>query len=200
MSRLLIVLCLTPLAAVAAPAPKAKSAPYYHPTREGDTQVYETRTGDSATEYTMVVKKVETVDGRLRVTTARELTADKSIESTVEVSAAGVYRRVGDRDPVPVLKLPAKVGDSWSPSQTAPGGLAAAASLTYTVGAADEEVEVPAGKFKCIRIDGAADLGGRTMKMTAWYAPGVGMVKTTTDTGAGGQERVVVLKAFQPGK
>ena len=198
MSRVLAALILVPLLAVAAPVTKTKAPTYYYPTREGDTLVYETRFGDAVGKHTMVVKKVENADGRLVVTIARELAADRTIESTVEVSAAGVYRRVADRDPTPVLKLPAKVGASWSPALNALVGAQAKTSISYTVGALDEQVEVPAGKFKCIRLDGTLNVSDRTLKTTAWHAPGVGLVKSVQDNG--GTERVDVLMAFKPGK
>jgi hypothetical protein len=197
MKRLLAILCLVPITALAAPAPKGKPAAYYHPTKEGDTQVYESRSGDSVSEYTTVVKKVEAADGRLKVTIEREMAAGKGLPTTLEVSAAGVYRPAAGKDggdPVPVLKLPAKVGDSWSPPLSGKSNVV----MTYTVAAVDEEVEVPAGKFKTIRVQAAANLGGKEAKMTYWYAPGVGLVKSSTDTG--GPERIVVLKAFKPGK
>jgi hypothetical protein len=186
MTRLLAVLCLVPVVATAAPAPKGKGPAYYHPTREGDTQVYEIRHPDSVSEYTVVVKKVE-----------EEYPGGRTLP-TVEVSAAGVYRvaRKDGGKPVPVLKLPAKVGDSWSSSESAEGK--ATVSSTHRVAALDEEVEVPAGKFKAIRLETTIDIDGRMLKKTTtWYAPGVGMVKTVD---SGETERTVVLKAFKPGK
>jgi hypothetical protein len=62
----------------------------------------------------------------------------------------------------------------------------------------EEEVEVPAGKFKALRVEAEQELGANVFKSTLWYAPGVGLVKSVTNTN--GTERVQVLKSFTPGK
>ena len=49
----------------------------------GDTQVYETRSGDSVSEYTMVVKNVEPTDGRLKVTGRARYAAEFPVSSVV---------------------------------------------------------------------------------------------------------------------
>ena len=59
--------------------------------------------------------------------------------------------------------------------------------------AVDEEVEVPAGKSKCVRVD--AVFNGVTPNVY-WYVPGVGLVKNTM----GGRDIVATLKTFTPGK
>jgi hypothetical protein len=70
--------------------------------------------------------------------------------------------------------------------------------VAYTRGKA-EEVEVPAGKFEAVRVEGVVDLGtGRTQKSVEWHAVGVGVVKLVVDRGGG--EQTTVLKSFTPGK
>jgi hypothetical protein len=72
-----------------------------------------------------------------------------------------------------------------------PGGTKTA-KLTFTVGQ-EETVETPAGTFKAIRVTSEMDVVKGTT--TAWYAPGVGMVKYELGT-----EGIQVLKSFTPGK
>ncbi|MCB1773385.1 MAG: hypothetical protein KDI88_07190 [Gammaproteobacteria bacterium] len=130
-----------------------------------------------------------------------------------------------DDDPRWVLKQPYQVGTSWS-QETHPYVLRRIHPYTeklarsinfkmaYQIGALDDTVEVPAGRFEhCIRVDGEAQLSiyadGRTgyqdidINTTEWYAPGVGLVKLerneplTGEVFAGGR---IVLELEQFGE
>jgi hypothetical protein len=187
-----LLVTLLPFPGLAAPKPKAAAPVYYHPTREGDTRVYTTRTGGSTGEIVDRVEKVEATADLVKVTTARAVPVGLTIRTTLDVSAAGVTRlpRTGsDReDPFPLLKLPAKVGDRWSPTD----------GLTYRVAAVDEAVEVPAGKYKAVRVEVDFEGAPVPVRQTFWYAPGVGLMKETGEFN--GETREVALKSFTPGK
>jgi hypothetical protein len=59
-----------------------------------------------------------------------------------------------------------------------------------------EEVEVPAGKYRAVRVDTAAGMfNGNPVEAKAWYAPGIGLVKSEGSFG-----HKLVLKSFTPGK
>src|SRR5438067_1662567 len=47
-----------------------------------------------------------------------------------------------------------------------------------------ESVSVAAGKFDAMKVVTNVVQGGAPVTKTYWYAPGVGMVKSMTDTGA----------------
>ena len=194
-----VLLALGP-AALAAPAPKDRKSDPYFPTTEGTKRVYETRTGENVSEHTEVVTKVEKKDGAFRVAVGQEVDGEMRVTSVFEVSARGVSRvanAAGDLpNPVPLLKLAAKPGDTWDWEREGPGGFGPV-TTRYTAGP-EEEVEVPAGKFKALRVESATELKGRVTKYTLWYAPGVGLVKSVSTSG--GPERNQVLKAFKPGK
>jgi hypothetical protein len=114
-----------------------------------------------------------------------------------EVSATGVYRaRTGGTEAIPVVKLPAKAGDTWSW-----GPRAGRVSTTFTVRAVDEAVDVPAGKFQAVCVEEVSKLDDEVTSTTrSWYAPEVGLVKSVASSGRGKvQDRVQVLKAFQRG-
>ncbi|QEL17593.1 hypothetical protein [Limnoglobus roseus] len=204
MLRALVTLVvLTPLA-VAAPPPKAadEKAGLYYPTTVGTKWVLETKAGDATTESTVTVTGVVEKDGVFRVTTetvraTAAAAGPRATAVTHEVSAAGLatVARAGAelKIPQPLLKLPAKKGDTWGV-----GNGPAAGGMTYTVGE-PVEVEVPAGKFKAIPVErtesGAA--GGTPFTSTLWYAPGVGLVKSVVKLRD--QERTTVLKSFTLG-
>ena len=191
---LVALLAVGPL--VAAPAAKEKEAAVlYFPVAEGAKRVMEASAGKAgfatkAFETIETVSKVEkATDGKYRVTVERE-SKGTTFGAVYEVSADGLSRvgtpGPGLVEPVVLLKLPAKPGDTWKSG----GG-------TATLGK-EETVEVPAGKYKAVPVIVEQDRGGQPVKTTAWYAPGVGMVKSVTT--ANGFDTTYVLKSFTPGK
>jgi hypothetical protein len=69
-------------------------------------------------------------------------------------------------------------------------------------GVGEEELEVPAGKFRCIRIESEFVFNGASYTRTRWRAPRCGMVKEVV-VGKDGERtvylRTTVLKSFAPG-
>ncbi len=49
------------------------------------------------------------------------------------------------------------------------------------IGPKEETVEVPAGKFKTIRVDIKLEENGQQVDITYWFAQDVGFVKQTVD-------------------
>lgn len=106
----------------------------------------------------------------------------------IGVKADGVYRyTIGPLKPDPpfrILKLPAKVGDTWK-VDTKIGVQELKGS--FTVGEA--EVTVPAGKYKTLTVASSGlespDGAGNTVKFVFkfWFAEKVGMVKQTVQIG-----------------
>lgn len=194
MPRPLLALVLVTLPALA--APRLKDGPYYHPTRVGDRREYEV-SGPEPFTFTEVVTRVEDRDGRLLVSLHMDKGGRGYHVHPSEVAAGGVYRaRTGGTEAIPVVKLPARVGDTWSP-----GPRAARVSTTFTVRAVDEAVEVPAGRFRAVCVEEVTKLGDEVLSTTkSWYAPDVGVVKSVTPSGGGRPDRVQVLTAFKRGR
>jgi hypothetical protein len=173
--------------ALAAPAPKAKEKEAaYFPTRMGDKREYEVRSGETVESgYTDTVTKVEKADAATHVTVTRDYSNGRPFVTTIAVSADGLFR-VSHNDkkldaPVPLFKQPAKAGTKWEVGE-----------VTYTV-IGEEDVEVPAGKYKAVKVDVAS---GGDVHTSLWFAPTVGLIKQTNP----GSMVTVVLKAFTPGK
>jgi DUF3108-like len=144
------------------------------------------------------VTAVETKGGMTVVSFAREeggpplYQYGASADGVFGVSSEGeVYDR-----PFQVLKLPPREGEAWEVEPPATPGQPAR-KFKYTTGK-EEEVEVPAGKFKAVRVEVESMINGAVHRTTHWHAPGVGMVKSVTPDKRG--DRVQVLKAFTPGK
>ncbi|WP_020474454.1 hypothetical protein [Zavarzinella formosa] len=196
MLRTLPIFVMLPILAVAAPAPKEKNALYFA-SKVGDKLVYEHQDQDHKNERTEVVTHVEHKDGRLIVTISREWDGKSVGPMAYEVSPKGLHMNAGVTSrPHPLLKLPAKAGDSWlnGPESTDHKGYRSTSTITQT----DVDIEVPAGKFKTIRVETHITVQDQRLTNICWYAPNVGLVKRITTLASG--ERTQTLKSFTPGK
>jgi uncharacterized protein DUF3108 len=97
------------------------------------------------------------------------------------------------------LKSDLKKDDEWEGEAKASEN---SAKHTYRVDQ-EEQVEVPAGKFKAIKVAFKIESGARhAAEGFEWYAKGVGMVKAEITIKVGGEGTMIVyeLKEFKPGK
>ena len=188
-------------AGIAAPGLKEKPALYY-PTKEGDSRVYEMKRKDgTSTEYIQAVTQVERKGDVVHVTLTMVEGGETTLWAEVEVSQAGVVHRTSAGrkldPPKTVIKLPFKPGEKWD-YQPKPEGGGPVGKRNYA-SVAEEEVEVPAGKYKAIRIDETWEDRRGPVRSSQWHAPGVGLVKQSTFEGST-ETGVYVLKSFKPGK
>jgi hypothetical protein len=187
------------------PAEADKDAAYI-PTGLGDKLVYERAIRDKAGEskgvVTELITAVDRTDGL--VVTVEYRYGDEPKPRRIyrfRATDEGVYW-IGNNGqvfdaPECILKLPVRAGDTWE----SPLGGQPDTPVRYTTNK-EEEVEVPAGKFRAVRIDSMVKVKGITLGTTDWYARGVGLVKTTTRANDAEDEvdEVKVLTSFTPGK
>lgn len=79
------------------------------------------------------------------------------------------------------LKNPLTNGDSWQWKGTGMMGMEIDESNDVS---GPETVSVPAGEFEAMKVTTKVVQGGAPVTKTYWYAPGVGLVKSMTDTGS----------------
>ena len=79
------------------------------------------------------------------------------------------------------LKNPLTSGDSWKWKGTGMMGMEIDESNEVS---GPESVSVAAGKFEAMKVMTKVVQGGAPVTKTYWYAPGVGLVKSMTDTGS----------------
>jgi len=79
------------------------------------------------------------------------------------------------------LKNPLQSGDSW---QWKGKGMMGVDIDESNEVAGPETVSVPAGKFEAMKVTTKVVQGGAPVTKTYWYAGGVGLVKSMTDTGS----------------
>jgi hypothetical protein len=192
---LAIVLVLS--LASAAPAPREADKPaLYIPTKVGDKRVL--ALVGSENEWTEVVSKVENKEGMKSITIEsfwkfRSTEQYSLTEKGLFLVSFGDFRY---SEPWCIVKAPYRAGEKWETDFTEFG---TRSQSTYTNGDV-EWVEVPAGKFKALRVE--TEHQGKTPPTTTtiWYTSGVGYVKKVGRNGDGKEEFVVVLKSFTPGK
>jgi hypothetical protein len=146
------------------------------------------------------VTKVEEKDGRYTVTVERDsATSGRKVVQVYLVLKDGLFLKsqagTEKSEPDPLLKLPYKEGAGWTSEVATPPGGARPVSVKVkdTMGKV-EEVEVPAGKYKAIRVEEVLEAGQSTRKRTYRYAAGVGMVKLEAEGS------ITELTEFTPGK
>jgi len=198
-STLLALLCAA--GAVYADNPEVGGGSLYYPVKVGARRVSQVRAGDRTIEIVETVTQVEMKEGKHLVTVeaVHHTEQDRTTTDVYEVSDRGLSRVSGrqkEGEPLLLLKVGAKEGESWTADQAGPGG--AVGKATYTMGKV-EGVKVPAGTFKARRVDAEIKFGTRTTKLSYWFAAGVGSVKF--EAGSGGvTTQTTVLKSFTPEK
>jgi hypothetical protein len=192
MFRVFLALALAS-AAVAAPGTKTRPV-FYFPTAPGDKLVYARPDDDKHTEVTETVEKAEAKDGGVLVTMRRAPGGQTRKVLVTETSVQVLSESGKDCDPpITLLKVPAKPGDEWDSTPKAAKLGTVTGHKSKVLG--EDEIEVPAGTYKAIRVDSVISLSGERHTLSEWYAPGVGLVKR--QRGRHGPE---ALKSFAPGK
>jgi hypothetical protein len=95
------------------------------------------------------------------------------------------------------LKLPPAAGDKWEWKGDI-GKEKATASYTNE---GEEEIAVPAGKYKAWKISAVMDIAGVKHAGVNWFVPGVGLVRQQSEFESGGKKHksLIELKSFEPG-
>ncbi|MBX9578847.1 MAG: hypothetical protein K2X87_00940 [Gemmataceae bacterium] len=198
MAQCILTLLLTWGVTAVAPVPPGRlQSPWYYPLKVGAEWVYLRGDEEARVVVAAVAKK-----GAAFEVTAEELLDDGTRRpwERVAVSEGGlaVLHDGGfeHQPPVPWLRAPHRAGDRWrvDTSFDSGGGGTPFPLFAAMVVVGEEEVRVPAGVYRAIRVR-ARHTGWRQGAEERWYAPGVGLVKKTDPWGGS-----LELKAFRPAK
>ncbi|CAN5186258.1 hypothetical protein BH11CYA1_BH11CYA1_33970 [soil metagenome] len=99
------------------------------------------------------------------------------LDNHIEYSAA---MKADFIPPKQTLKHPLENGDNWQWAGT--GMMKTPSTESFTV-SGPEEVIVPAGKFKAMKVVSQVNSMGAKATKVYWYGPYVGLVKSTTESG-----------------
>jgi hypothetical protein len=163
----------------------------YFPLRVGDSWKYRSTTADGKqSEFSMKVLSEEKEAGNTlylveTVSTFQPIHDWYSKPSGWVLMHREEYVKTGTKsecEPTKqFLKNPLTSGDSWQWKGKGMMGLEIDESNQVS---GPESVSVPAGSFDAMKVMTKVVQGGAPVTKTYWYAPGVGMVKSMTDTGA----------------
>lgn len=154
----------------------------FYPLKVGAEWIYMT---DRQAAITKVVGRTRV--GEIDAFIVEEWRGEKKVRACISVTGTAVLmHRYQDQElpqPVVLLRFPLKKGEAWEV-----GGKVKCEVQD------EEEIQVEAGKFKCVRVR----MAGEHSTTEQWIARGVGIVKIRTVTKDG--ERVTSLKKFIPGR
>ena len=126
---------------------KKAPLPNYLPLQVGNEWRYRA-IGGGVERVTMRVANVETIDGvamaRLESVAGENTVVTEHLGQTEKGIFRHRYNGLEVAPPYPLLQYPIK--------------------------ATEEAIEVPAGKFKAIRVDGQVEAMGKTIRLSAWFA------------------------------
>jgi hypothetical protein len=184
--------------AVAAPRKDPANETLYLPITVGDRRVVETTSERKKEQVTEWVTAVETKSGMTIVSFS--ISEDGPVNYRHGASKDGVFcLSLGATTydpPYRLLKLPAKEGETWEEPLSVRAK--EKEKVKFTTGK-EEEIEVPAGKFRAIRVESEySNTLGETIQTTYWHTAGLGVVRTLTKFKSG--DRLQVLNSFTPGK
>lgn len=171
----------------------------YFPLREGFKWHYQVESSDGKKDHPLMMQiaKIEQIDGlmlaRLETTRSGSVVNSEHLKSTAKGLFRHRYNGTEVSPPMPLLRFPVKVGDSWEGDHRH-----GSEPLKVRCQISAEEVEVPAGKFKSIVLRLEATLQDGSLVTTYWFAEGVGMVKQAVSFGP--NSMVVLLERFENGE
>jgi len=140
----------------------------YFPLKAGSRWTYEN--GEGREEVKTVGEKKE-ISGKEYWSISNAVPGLASKPTLVAVRPTGVYF-YGEHNQVEVqwLPLPCKPGDKWKFS--APAGNVDSEAVAV------EQVNVPAGKYTCLKVKSTIAASAGSLEITTWYALGVGEVQS----------------------
>ena len=170
---MILLLALTVLLAPAAPRDDKE---LFFPVAVGSKWVYRTVTKNNPEEFTEVITESEAGDVYTIIKIGSEMNGKMTTVRQLSVSSQGLFLgKEGKKAAAPldaVIKFPLKKDETWTVE------IGKNAHRKYVI-KGEEEVVVPAGKFKTIRVDISILRDGQPFtEISEWYAPRTGMVKS----------------------
>jgi hypothetical protein len=170
-----------------------KDAPNLYPVEVGNTWRFKVTVAGMEKTITTKIAKHEMVDGKKL---ARLESPDTPATEHLIQTDKGVFRhRFNGAEVSPPFQLiayPPKVGAKWKGEFTVQN-----AKSTYDGEVqAEETIEVPAGKFKTVKVQVNLVENGQKVTVTYWFAKDIGFVKEDVTVG-GNQIVLLELEKFE---
>jgi hypothetical protein len=176
---------------------KEAKAPSYYPLEVGTKWEYDLTINGNVLQMNSKIVRTEKIDDVPLAVLEAEIGGKATATEHLRQTAKGLLRYrtnqfVAD-PPLILLPSPVKPGDKW-------GGafMVGESKAKYAAQVQEETVEVPAGKFKTLRVAIVLEQDGKIINTTYWFAQNVGFVKQTVN--AEGINLVIEMRKFEPKK
>jgi len=168
----------------------------YFPMDVGATWHYSAPDGKVALKITAHEKMGDLKCAKMETSVDGNVIGNQHIASTAEGLVRVAYNGQKIEKPILFLKLPPKAGESWNIDTKITGQTTETIKGKFVAG--EEEIEVPAGKFKTVTSTGEFEINGQPAKFAYWFAEKVGIVKLTIDSGS--THLNLELQKYEPAK
>ncbi len=169
----------------------------YYPLQVGNEWKYKVEAGGNSAQAVSTITKIEEIDGvslaRLEATVNGNVVANENLRS--DDKGVFRYRNNGQEinPPILLLRYPAKSGDKWNDDITV-----GKEKGKYLCETREENVEVPFGKFKAMKVTVTLEAKMQKVTTSYWFVKDVGFVKQTVE--AGDLVINMDLESFKPAK
>ncbi len=170
----------------------------YYPFKVGMKWRYQVDSGNgNKVPIVNEVAEIEKIDdeslARIETSVNGKLAATEHMSQTKSGLFRNRFNGAKVSPPIQLLKFPIKKGEKWD-SETSIAGQKISVNCVVDL----DEVEVPAGKFKTVKVIVEASQAGGGISTTYWFADNVGIVRQTVDIN--GQTVVIELEKLEPAK
>jgi hypothetical protein len=171
----------------------------YYPLKVGNKWACKLEEGTNTSKVNVQITRTEK-KGDLEMVVVEANRDGKVLSEHLASNSKGVFRyKIGGMElptPVCVIQYPVKKGDAWE-SSTPAGGEGVSYSFKSKTGDV-EELKVPAGTYKAVKVETDGQVGPQKMRITTWFAPYVGPVKQLVEIM--GKTTKLELEKFEEGK
>ncbi len=154
----------------------------YYPLQVGNKWEYRVDVAGTSAQAVSRIAKIETIDGAPLARLEAKVNDKDVATEHLRVTDKGVFRYRNNNQeinpPVCLLRYPAKSGDKWDGDITV-----GKEKGNYSCETKDDNVEVPAGKFKTLKVTVTLQAKGQNVTTSYWFAKDVGFVKQTVEAG-----------------
>ncbi|MCY2940148.1 MAG: hypothetical protein NTV50_00590 [Planctomycetota bacterium] len=193
-----LALSCQPLATAQEKTQETKS---YYPLKAGNKWTYQIESDTAAKGSKLInqIAKIEKIDGvslsRLETTAKGKVVASEHLSITDKGIFRNRYNDEKINPPICILKFPTKKDSTWKTES-----MTGAEKLSVSCKSDEEEIEVPAGKFKTVKVVMDAEVvgAGIIVSTTYWFAQGVGIVKQHVNINS--MQFTLLLEKFEEGK
>jgi hypothetical protein len=187
---------------VATAQEKTQDSKSYYPLKVGNKWTYQIESDAVPKGSSKLIHQIAKIDKKAGVSLAQlEIVARDKVTASEHLSITdkGIFRNNYNGEeitpPTCILKFPIKKNNTWKTESM--GGKE---KLNVTCKSDEEEIEVPAGKFKTVKVVSDAEVvgAGIIVSTTYWFAQGVGVVKQHVNINS--MQFTLLLEKFEEGK